>query len=927
MKRLLAKSGLFYVSLLLGLFLFSSSAVAADSWKRLYPHYPTHGFNDIYSVSASNVYAVGNYGLIYHYDGSSWTEMASPVAVDLNGVWGRAANDIFAVGNDGTILCYNGLEWRELNSPTSSHLFSVWGFDGIGSQVYAGGRNGEILVYSGGTWTYMDTPLSDGIWNYTTINGIWGDSASNLYAVGQTIDSEVDLNTDVYLSYSGGASWVREYPFVDTINYAKPGFVKGFIGKDVYIAGRDGTYRMPNGNWNFATWIKISSDSYSDIWGSSHESIWFVGDNGIMHYNGNTSTVIPTTTTTVPTGNDIWGNSDTDLFLATGSDGEIIHFQGEAWSSMTAIPNLPIQSVCGDAGDALYAVGNTGMILFFNGEYWAPMESATNNNLHSVCGSGNAVFAVGDSGTVLFYNGSQWSSITNGTAENLYDAWCYSATAAYVVGSNGTILNCTSAGCSAETTDGTPENLYAVHHSAMGPYAGGASGKLLYKASTTWNLVSTLPTGTDIMDLWGDPTFGLVAVGDQYVHSYNTSSKVWTKEYDSPTTTLHLEGVAGAAFTDLYFVGYGGSYPYDGIVLHKAGSVIQEVKTVTDQYLTSAWLASGEIFTSSDSGTVYRYDGTHWNNMINRAQLQDIWGSSPDDLFAVGYAGRIMHYNGTQWSPMDSNTTINLESVYVTENGQSAVAGGWPNSGELVRYDGSDWSTVTIPTTEGISDLWGSGSKILAVARGTVISSGDSGISWQSETTPVGTGYLNGVWGAGSNGPFFAVGDGAEILTSGGSGTWSSMNSGALSLLRFWGIWGSSADNVYAVGHTDDWPASNESQIVHFDGTSWKSAFYSYNVLPAQYMNSVWGRSQSDIFTFGSQSYRNDNCSTGWEKMNVPGVSPLESAWGIEGADGLYYIFGVAESGQAVYQLTISADRECPASPWVLFMPAILNGK
>ncbi|MBU1233324.1 MAG: hypothetical protein KKD01_18520, partial [Proteobacteria bacterium] len=264
--------------------MFSSTAVAADNWKRLFPNYPTHGFNDIYSVSANNAYAVGNYGLIYHYDGSSWAEMESSVAVNLNGIWGRAANDMFAVGDDGTILWYNGSTWRQLTSPTSSHLFCVWGFDGAGSQVYAGGRNGEILVYNSGTWTYMETPLADGIWNYTTINSIWGDSSSNLYAVGNT---QGDVNTDVYLSYSGGASWVREYPFADTTNLATPGFVKGFIGQDVYIAGRDGVYRMINGNWS--SWVKILPGAFDDIWGATPESIWFVNSSGITHYNGNTS--------------------------------------------------------------------------------------------------------------------------------------------------------------------------------------------------------------------------------------------------------------------------------------------------------------------------------------------------------------------------------------------------------------------------------------------------------------------------------------------------------------------------------------------------------------------------------------------------------------------------------------------------------------
>ncbi len=922
MKWLAVKSGFLSLNLMLGLFLLSSSATAAGDWKRLFPQYPTHGFNNIYSVSASNVFAVGNYGLIYHYNGSSWAEMESPVAVNLNGIWGRSANDIFAVGNDGTIIWYNGTAWKKLSSPTSSNLFCVWGFDGTASQVYVGGRNGEILVYSDGTWTKMETPLADGIWNYTTINSIWGDSASNLYAVGQT---QGDVNKDVYLRYSGGSSWIREYnpSFGDTGTTSKPGFVIGFVGNDVYLAGRDGTYRLINGNW--ASWEKILPDTFNGMWGASHESIWFVNASGITHYNGNSSTVL--SSTTAASGNNIWGNSDTDLFTVTGADGEIHHFQGEAWSSMTKAPDVPVQSVCGVASDELYAVGDNGMILYFNGEYWAPMESASNENLHSACGSGNAVFAVGDSGTVLFYNGSQWNTVNSGTTETLYDTWCYSATAAYVVGSNGTILNCSSAGCSPETTDGTPNHLYAVHHSTMGPYAGGANGVMLHKETTTWNQIDPVPLSVDVMDLWGDPAFGLVAIGEQYIHSYDNTLKTWKKEYESPTT-LHLKGVTGSSISDLYAVGYGGtSWPYDGIVLHKDGATTQEVKTFTDQHLTSVWLASGELFTGSDSSTVYRYDETHWSDMIAMGQLRDVWGSSPDDLFVVGDAGRVIHYNGTLWAPMESGTAINLESVYVAESGQWAVAGGWPNPGELIRYDGSDWSPVSIPTTESISDLWGSGSKILAVARGTVLSSSDSGMSWQEETTPVSTGYLNAVWGAGFNGPFFAVGDDAEILTSGGSGTWSSMNSSALSSLRFWSIWGSSGDNVYAVGHTDEMLGSNESQIVHFDGTSWQSDFYSYNVLPAQYMNAVWGRSQSDLFTFGSLSFRNDGCSSGWEKMNIPGIPPLESAWGIEGADGVYYVFGVADLGQAVYQFTITADRKCPSSPWNLFLPAILNGK
>ncbi len=59
--------------------------------------------------------------------------------------------------------------------------------------------------------------------------------------------------------------------------------------------------------------------------------------------------------------------------------------------------------------------------------------------------------------------------------------------------------------------------------------------------------------------------------------------------------------------------------------------------------------------------------------------------------------------------------------------------------------------------------------------------------------------------------------------------------------------------------------------------------------------------------------------------MGVPGIPPLDSVWGMEGSDGIYYLYGVADDRRAVYKYSISADRKCP-QPWALFLPAILSG-
>lgn len=99
-----------------------SPAHAAQGWERLYPTYPTNGYNDIFALSASNVFAVGASGLIVHYDGSSWSEMQSPVNNTLTAIWGRNGSDIFAVGSGGIILHYNGSKWQVMDNPAQHSI-------------------------------------------------------------------------------------------------------------------------------------------------------------------------------------------------------------------------------------------------------------------------------------------------------------------------------------------------------------------------------------------------------------------------------------------------------------------------------------------------------------------------------------------------------------------------------------------------------------------------------------------------------------------------------------------------------------------------------------------------------------------------------------------------------------------------------------
>jgi hypothetical protein len=59
--------------------------------------------NEIWGSSATDVFAVGEDGVVLHYDGAAWT-LATPTRAGLLGVWGSSPGDVYAVGAAGTIL-------------------------------------------------------------------------------------------------------------------------------------------------------------------------------------------------------------------------------------------------------------------------------------------------------------------------------------------------------------------------------------------------------------------------------------------------------------------------------------------------------------------------------------------------------------------------------------------------------------------------------------------------------------------------------------------------------------------------------------------------------------------------------------------------------------------------------------------------------
>ena len=111
-----------------------------------------------------------------------WSIVGQRLPEAMLSITGRSASDVWTVGADKgqgpAVLHYDGASWTRLATGQRGHLWWVHAFsDGT---AMMGGAGGMILRYDGTTFTRMETP---GLGRHTVF-GIWGSSPSDVYAVG-----------------------------------------------------------------------------------------------------------------------------------------------------------------------------------------------------------------------------------------------------------------------------------------------------------------------------------------------------------------------------------------------------------------------------------------------------------------------------------------------------------------------------------------------------------------------------------------------------------------------------------------------------------------------------------------------------------------------------------------------------------------------
>jgi hypothetical protein len=114
--------------------------------------------NDLAMISENDGWAVGFSGHIAHWNGTTWSQVTSPVTSSLNAVAMINANDGWAVGDNGIILRWNGVNWSQADSPTSANLSSVAMVSANEGWIIGGN---VLLHWNGQEWSLFTKPVND----------------------------------------------------------------------------------------------------------------------------------------------------------------------------------------------------------------------------------------------------------------------------------------------------------------------------------------------------------------------------------------------------------------------------------------------------------------------------------------------------------------------------------------------------------------------------------------------------------------------------------------------------------------------------------------------------------------------------------------------------------------------------------------------
>ncbi|MBW2736980.1 MAG: hypothetical protein JRH20_31745 [Deltaproteobacteria bacterium] len=128
--------------------------------------------NAMWGSSATQVFIVGRDGKVFRFDGAQWAEENIGTTSSLHSVHGCAPDDVYIGGADG-IWHFDGSSWTQIRSDP----LAVYALQCVDGELFAGLWGGDILHRMGTNWLVEET-MGTSVW------GLWASSVTDVWAVG-----------------------------------------------------------------------------------------------------------------------------------------------------------------------------------------------------------------------------------------------------------------------------------------------------------------------------------------------------------------------------------------------------------------------------------------------------------------------------------------------------------------------------------------------------------------------------------------------------------------------------------------------------------------------------------------------------------------------------------------------------------------------
>ncbi len=557
-------------------------------------------------------------------DGWCW-ENPLPQGIDLYDVFSLAPNDVWAVGEAGVMLHFDGRGWRDVDPgvPSGGWLQRIYGF--AWNDVYAGGGNG-VIHFDGASWSPVAAAGA------APVTALGGSGPDNIWA-------SFEGFTGVE-HYGGPAAGWGSYALDTSIG---PRDVFSFSGDDAWVAGESSLLEHFDGK----TWTAVAGAPPNNwaVWGAAPGDVWVASDRGYFyHWDGQHLTGVGTGDTW--NFQRLWGSGRDDVWApaARGTAGtptvsRLFHLDGlGAWSAVDPGGGGYFVAVGGTSPTDVWTVGQRGLMQHWDGVHWSARGSVDNDTLMGAwAASATAAFAVDSAGRALRYDGTAWTATqtadtilwgVGGTAAN--DVWTVGTKVSHFDGQTwSTVL----------ATTGYEQSAAVWASAANDVWVTGDDGAAYHWDGTSFSS-SSGPTGVGVMALWGAAANDVWALTGLTWH-YDGGK--WTR-VDSSAAGASLYAVWGTASTNVWAVGATGHVArWQGL-----GWAAAPGPPTTDDLLAIWGAGPTAIYVASRTGAIFMWNGSSWqteqsgaNNLSTSNQINALAGAG-NQVWAFGAAGMIL---------------------------------------------------------------------------------------------------------------------------------------------------------------------------------------------------------------------------------------------------------------------------------------------